>query len=92
MSLSNVSDEELEVVFGGVWSSYWNWKPWRPWKPPVVDDPVIQPLYGVVIEPPEDGHPITPIEIDPPDAIAMYGIPVYDLDLQIDADFGGTLE
>ena len=91
VSLSNVSDEELEVVFGGVWSRYWNWKPWKPWKPPIIDDPIIQPHYGgIVIDPPEDDHP--PISIDPPDAIALYGIPVGDFDLQVDTDFGGTLE
>lgn len=85
VSLSNVSDEELEVVFGGVWSRYWSWKRWKPWKPPVDDDPVVQPLYGVVVDDPVI-QPLYGIVTEPPEAIAMYGVIVSDLGLEAQDD------
>ena len=75
-SFSELSEQELELAFGGVWSSYWGWwrkRPPRYEKPPTEEPPIIkppidiQPMYGVVIQP-----------IDPPVAVAHYGIVVLD--------------
>lgn len=73
---SELSDREIELAFGGFWS---NWRKRRPiYKYPPTKEPpgseppiVVQPMYGVVVE---------PIEIEPPEAIAMYGIVVSELD------------
>lgn len=83
-SFSELSEQELELAFGGFWSSYGDWK--RPWpieekppgeKPPIIKPPIdIQPHYGVVI------GPVQPI--DPPEAIAMYGIIVSDFEQTLD--------
>jgi predicted ribosomally synthesized peptide with nif11-like leader len=73
--LSELSEQELELAFGGFANSYWGW--WRKpppryeepptEEPPIIKPPIdIQPLYGVVISP------------DPPEAIAHYGIVISD--------------
>ncbi len=77
-SLSKLSEEELELAFGGI-SYYWDRYKWF-----IGKEPIIQPLYGVVYQPPEEKpnpgfglkHPIQPI--NPPEAVAMYGIVISD--------------
>ncbi len=75
-NFKNLSEEDLEVLVGGVFRGYYRW-PWGPidWikppieKPPIVKPPItIQPLYGV-ISPPQDI-----VGPKPPQAIAMYGV------------------
>ena len=75
-SFSELSEQEVELAVGGVWSSYWGWwreRPPRYEKPPTEEPPIIkplveiQPMYGVVIKP-----------IDPPEAIAIYGMVISD--------------
>jgi predicted ribosomally synthesized peptide with nif11-like leader len=78
--LTDLSEEDLELAFGGI-SQFWGWR----YKWP--KDPIIQPLYGVVYQPPEDEtepkpdpvwepQPLYGVVIDPPEAIAHYGIVV----------------
>ena len=78
-SFSELSEEELELAFGGI-SYYWG----RRYKWPIEKEPIIQPLYGVVYQPPEEKQkpdlvwepPIQPL--NPPEAVAMYGIVISD--------------
>ncbi len=67
-SFRELSEEELELAFGGVWLSYWGWWPEHPLPPGTQERPIkppiqIQPMYGAVIKP-----------IDTPQAIALYGV------------------
>ena len=75
-SFSELSEQELELAFGGFANSYWGWWRERPpiyekpptEEPPIIKPPIeIQPHYGVVIQP-----------LDPPEAVAMYGIVISD--------------
>ncbi len=71
-NFKNLSEEDLEVLVGGVFRGYYRW-PWGPidWiKPPIEKLPItIQPAYGVVISPPHDI-----VGPKPPEAIALYGV------------------
>ena len=77
--LTDLSEEDLELAFGGI-SRFWDWRSKWP--------PIIQPHYGVVYQPPEDEPKPDPVPqplygvviepIKPPEAIALYGIVVSD--------------
>ncbi|AOW99948.1 hypothetical protein BJP34_11215 [Moorena producens PAL-8-15-08-1] len=73
-NFKNLTEEDLEVLVGGVFRRYcgWPWGPIHPIEPPKHKPPItIQPVYGVVISPP---HEI--VGPKPPEAIAMYGVSV----------------
>ncbi len=82
--LTDLSEEDLELAFGGM-SYYWG----RRYKWPIEKEPIMQPLYGVVYQPPEDKPKPDPVwepqplygaiqPIDPPEAIALYGLVMLD--------------
>ena len=83
-SFSELSEQELELAVGGVWSLQWKSPPTE--EPPIIKPPIdIQPLYGVVYQPPEDKpkpdpvpwpqpQPMYGIVIDPYPIQAMYGV------------------
>ncbi|AOY79902.1 Nif11-like leader peptide family natural product precursor [Moorena producens JHB] len=72
-NFKNLSEEDLEVLVGGVFRGYCGW-PWQRKHPiyrprPIQKPPIeVQPLYGAVISPPIEIVP------KPPQAIAMYGV------------------
>ncbi|NEO77432.1 Nif11-like leader peptide family natural product precursor [Moorena sp. SIO4G3] len=68
-NFKNLTEEDLEVLVGGVFRGYcgWPWQPKHPIYPPIKKPPIeVQPLYGAVIG-------ITP---EPPQAIALYGVSI----------------
>mgnify|MGYP000606872867 CR=1 FL=1 len=75
-NFKNLTEEDLEVLVGGVFRGYcgWPWRPIHPIRPPIQKPPIqkppieIQPLYGAVISPPIEVGP------KPPQAIALYGV------------------
>ena len=82
--LSELSEEDLELAFGGI-SGFWD--KWPKY-------PIIQPHYGVVYQPPEDEpkpdpvplpqpQPMYGIVIDPNPIQAMYGVVIADDHLSI---------
>ena len=79
--LTDLSEEDLELAFGGI-SRFWD----RKW--PI---PIMQTHYGVVYQPPDEEPKPDPVPvpqpqpmygaiqpIDPPDAIALYGLVMLD--------------
>ncbi|MBT9314433.1 Nif11-like leader peptide family RiPP precursor [Leptothoe spongobia] len=78
-----LSEAELVGAVGGwlrLYPKYSGWLFKRPGRFPI-DDPIAQPMYGVVIEPPADGHPVPIPEPPPiPGPQPMYGVVIEPID------------
>ena len=80
-SFSELSEEELELAFGGFWSSYWGWRQHPPYprqrqpyaickEEPVTEEPVIETTTEIQsteppIIPPIDAQPLYGVVIEP---------------------------
>lgn len=74
-----LSEAELVGAAGGWLRRYPRYPGWFRKRPRPIDGPIVQPMYGVIIEPPGDDHP-KPQPLPGPTPQPMYGVVIQPID------------